>query len=278
VEFGETGEPLDMDPRTYKNYVLVRVLMMGEKVADLADPERSSSDQAAAVEPPADPPFGGPPPNVQARPAPSGERVTVTIQEQHLDVQVQHGDQLLTVEMDVQSIQVRREPARKSDPLVLDLDGDGVEITRVEDGARFDLTGDGVAEQAAIAAYGDGFLALDRDGDERITSGRELFGDQHGAVNGFAELAKFDGNGDDRIDASDDVFESLRVWRDRDRDGISTAGELATLAQLGIESIGLRYHETAQDVNGSTLAQKGAYRRADGSIGEASDVLLSYRA
>jgi hypothetical protein len=265
---------MDVDPRTYKNYVLVRVLMMGDKVADLADPERSKS-APAAPEPPAEAP--APAPSPQAPPPPSGERITVTVEEQHLDVQVRQGDEVLTVQIDVQSVQVRREPARKSDPLILDLDGDGVRVTTVEQGAHFDLTGDGVAEQVATVSGGDGFLALDRDSDGRITSGRELFGDQHGAANGFTELARFDGNLDKRIDANDAVFESLRVWRDENRDGVSTAGELSTLAGLGIESIDLSYRQVERDVNGSTVAQQGTYRRSDGGVGEASDVLLGYR-
>ena len=51
VEFGSPADPLHVDPRTYKNYMLVHLLMMGEKVADLADPgaRRRASRNGAAT-------------------------------------------------------------------------------------------------------------------------------------------------------------------------------------------------------------------------------------
>lgn len=40
---------------------------------------------------------------------------------------------------------------------------------------------------------------------------------------GFAELAELDGNGDGVIDAADARFAELRVWQDRNLDGVSQA-------------------------------------------------------
>ena len=94
-----------------------------------------------------------------------------------------------------------------------------------------------------------GFLALDRDGDGRIDHPGELFGQTvlgrrrpEGSANSFADLAAFDrpehgGNGDGIISAADAVFARLRLWVDRNHDGVSQPGELLTLAQAGIESI-----------------------------------------
>jgi hypothetical protein len=48
-----------------------------------------------------------------------------------------------------------------------------------------------------------------------------------------------DSNADGKIDANDGVFSQLRVWRDLDQDGRTDAGELFTLNELGIASIGL---------------------------------------
>ena len=62
---------------------------------------------------------------------------------------------------------------------------------------RLDLDADGRMDSISVPTGDDALLALDRNGNGRIDDGRELFGDQHGAANGFAELARFDDNGDE---------------------------------------------------------------------------------
>ena len=65
----------------------------------------------------------------------------------------------------------------KISPLVLDLDGDGVETTNVNDQwVMFDLDGDGVKNRTGWAGADDGFLVFDRNGDGLINNGREMFG------------------------------------------------------------------------------------------------------
>ena len=124
------------------------------------------------------------------------------------------------------------------DPLVLDLDGDGLEFTGLATSETyFDLDGDGFAERTAWLRPDDGFLALDQNGDGAIADISELFGAP--GVSGFAELSALDSDGSGVIDAGDSRFGELLVWRDLNQDGASSAEELFSLADLDIASIDL---------------------------------------
>ena len=130
-------------------------------------------------------------------------------------------------------------------PIILDIDGDGIELTSTEDGVVFDLDGDGTQERTSWTAgnqgFDDAFLALDRNGDGEINSGKELFGDQNGAANGYEELAKFDSNQDGQITAEDEIYDELKLWADMDADGKVDDGEIRGLAEMGVESISTGY-------------------------------------
>ncbi|MDP8243162.1 MAG: hypothetical protein P9L94_03710 [Candidatus Hinthialibacter antarcticus] len=166
----------------------------------------------------------------------------------------------------------------QSDPLVFDLDGDGVELTTARDGSQFDITGDGRKEQTAFATGGDAFLALDKNGNGFIDSGRELFGDQNGAKDGFEELRKYDDNRDNRIDSRDSVYGSLRLFADRNFDGVSQSGELQSLRDAGISSIQLNDVEAHRDINGGTQLSTASFTRNDGSQSTVADVNVNYLA
>ena len=62
-------------------------------------------------------------------------------------------------------------------PLILDLDGDGVEADAL---TYFDHKGDGWAELSRWADEDDGTLVWDRNNDGIINDGSELFGNKHG--------------------------------------------------------------------------------------------------
>jgi len=165
---------------------------------------------------------------------------------------------------------------QQGDPIVFDLDDDGIELSSYKQGAHFDLIGSGRAQQVAFVQGGDAFLALDRNGDGQINSGKELFGEQHGARNGYEELRRFDSNRDGVIDQKDPVFSELRLFRDNGN-GITEAGELLSLNEAGIESIQLDYREVSQSAaGGNRITQIGTYTRSDGSRGLAADALLNY--
>lgn len=168
-------------------------------------------------------------------------------------------------------------------PIVLDLDGNGVSTTSLEEGAHFDLEDDGFRQRTGWVQPTDGLLALDRNGDGKITSGRELFGNQtlladgSAAPNGFVALAELDVNQDGVIDSSDPIFSNLVLWKDADGDGQSTPDELLSLAQAGVQSISVAYIEDTTngiptDAFGNQLRQVGSYTTADGTVRTAIDV------
>lgn len=167
---------------------------------------------------------------------------------------------------------------QQQDPIVVDLDGDGIELTNVENGPLFDIKGTGEIVRTAWIRGGDAFLALDRNGNGKIDNGLELFGDQWGAQNGFEELRKLDTNSDGYISREDRDFDRLLLWRDNG-DGVSSREELFTLAQMGIERISLQYKNVSVIGDGNNkIAQKSFFIRNDGSVGRVADVLLNYLA
>lgn len=165
-------------------------------------------------------------------------------------------------------------PQKKADPVVLDLNGDGVQTSGIAHGVSFDLEATSVATQVSFVQGDDALLALDRNGNGIIDDGRELFGTQHGAANGFEELKKFDDNEDGVIDVHDTAFSQLQGVLRRGR-GLETA----TLAQLGVKSILTAYQDQYRVLaSGDDILQVGTFRRGDGSTGQAYNLGLSLRA
>ncbi len=144
------------------------------------------------------------------------------------------------------------------DPLVVDMDGDGLELTPIEGGVNFDLYGRGTQQAAAWVQADDGFLALDRNGNGVIDDGNELFGNvRNGYEDGFAHLATLDDNKDGVMDTNDAVFPNLVVWQDINQDGVSTAFELTSVTELGVDSIGLAPSYADVVINGNAVPRIG---------------------
>jgi len=141
-------------------------------------------------------------------------------------------------------------------PILVDLYGDGFHMSSAEDGVVFDLNGNGTPDRFSWTAAGsdDSWLALDRNGNGRVDSGKELFGNYTAQPeveepNGFLALAEFDkvangGNGDGVIDSADNVYRFLLLWRDANHDGVSQPEELSPLAAMAVTGLELRYRES----------------------------------
>ena len=166
------------------------------------------------------------------------------------------------------------------DPLVLDLDGDGIEAVGINPSAPilFDHDGDGTKNATGWIRADDGIVVMDRNGNGLIDSGRELFGDNtvlargpkagQTAANGFEALADLDINGDGALNSADAAYAQLRIWQDANQDGLSQAAELKTLAAMGIASINVTGTPSNVDLgNGNTQPFSGSFTRTNGATG-----------
>lgn len=140
----------------------------------------------------------------------------------------------------------------------------------------FDIRGDGVRERISCVTNG-AFLALpDRDG--QIKSVNQLFGnntlgpDGRKAANGFLALGKYDGKrsnqGYGAITEKDEVFARLRLWEDRNCDGVAQKSEVLPLSAYDVKSI--RWDDAVEmeeyDAYGNATLQRNAADTGDGGF------------
>ena len=157
------------------------------------------------------------------------------------------------------------------DPLVINFDGTAAELQDLR--FAFDLDGDSQTENVPLLAGNRGYLALDRNQNQRIDNGLELFGPATGQ--GFAELAQHD-DGNGWIDENDAVFSQLRVWTPS-ADG---TGPLRTLQDMGVGALHLASADSPFALRGEHNSALGAvrstsiYLREDGGAGTVQQIDL----
>jgi len=201
----------------------------------------------------------------------------VEVQSQRINYQISMQISRVDAQVQVQDVQVQDLQVSTSDPLILDMGGEGIELTQAGSGAVFDINGDGRKESTAWVKGSSAFLVMDRNNNGTIDDGTELFGDQHGALHGFQELARFDSNSDNIINSRDTVFKALKVYQDMNGNGRIDSGEVTSLEKAGVASINLDFTQIDSQKSGNRLILKGSFTTTDGSTRDIADALLGYR-
>jgi hypothetical protein len=176
------------------------------------------------------------------------------------------------------------DPCCPGSPILLDLEGDGFELTDLAGGVRFDLLPGGGAEQISWTALGsdDAWLALDRNANGIIDDSTELFGNftpqpHSDSRQGYLALAVLDLDRDLVVGSRDVSFKHLRLWQDRNHDGVSEPEELSTLNAHGIAGLDLRFAGLRKADEHGNLFRYAAnvFRAPDSQVGPVSfDVFL----
>ena len=124
----------------------------------------------------------------------------------------------------------------------------------------------------AARSKGSGYLALDKNGDGVINDGTELFGTVSG--DGFADLAKYDSDGNGFIDEGDDIFFKLKIWT-MDENGNE---KLVSLKDKNVGAICLQNAATDFALTNNNNERKGMIRKTgfflyeDGAVGSLQHV------
>jgi hypothetical protein len=191
---------------------------------------------------------------------------------------------------------------QRSSPLVIHMASDvnnpkAIELSSQEDGIDFDLLGaSNNYESVRISWFTNEdyrMLALP-DAEGKVRGIDQLFGnattgpDGQDADNGYAALAKYDGTSadghfrlaqpDGRIDRRDPIFSRLRLWLDRNRDGVSQPDELVSLKAAHIAYIDLDYSTdyAETDQYGNKTMMKSVVGYTNGALDLIFDLWFAY--
>ena len=163
------------------------------------------------------------------------------------------------------SMSVEMGQVNLKDPLVINLEGQGLELS--DEKYQFDLDNDGQKDNVNFATGSSGFLALDLNENGKIDDGSELFGALTG--NGFAELAKYDEDGNGFIDSGDSVFEKLQFYQ-KDANGNDSLQSVKDLNigafYLGSQDSPFQVKDSNNDLQ-AVVRSSGVFINNDGTTG-----------
>lgn len=171
------------------------------------------------------------------------------------------------------------EEVQHGTPIVIDLDGDGVELISLEDSsARFDFDGDGDLDAIGWVAPDDALLIFDANANGIVDHTNEISFVSYlpGAETDLEGLAAFDTDGNGAFGVGDEQYDSFFIFQDLNQNGVSDEGELISLADAGIESISLTLTPSGEDRDGNIIINTSTFTRTDGTTGEVGDVAFAF--
>lgn len=187
---------------------------------------------------------------------------------------------------------------KNESPLIIQMaDGRGraekIDLTPLTKGIKYDIRGENAKpvahtkEQISWLSKYSGknhyFVALPN-AQGNIEGANELFGnntrgpDGKFSADGYLALGKYDGRRRDGtidpakhdgfITADDSIFAELRLWQDRNLNGIAESAEIYKLDDFGIEAIDLNYDKNYAEMDpyGNITKMKSVVKTKDGGI------------
>ncbi len=167
-----------------------------------------------------------------------------------------------------------------SDPIVIDLGRDGVQMISMEQSSvLFEMDMDGFLENTGWIDGSDGFLVHDRNHNGYIDNISEMFSEYYdpaNAASGFAALATLDTNADGVFSDEDAAYGEVRVWQDVNQNGKTDLGELKSLDRLGIYAISLNTSLLGTTVGGNVMVAQTNFGQLGQTMGSAYDVWFAH--
>ncbi len=162
------------------------------------------------------------------------------------------------------------------DPLVLDLDGDGVELISFNNSkVTFDVDNDNYKENTGWVGKDDGILVDDKNSNGKIDNITETISEYYttNVSDGLEALKTLDSNNDNIFDNKDQKWTQLKIWQDKNEDGYTDEGELKTLEESNIKSIDLnRTISYRERLEGNPVLSRSTYTTTDNQSREAAAV------
>ncbi|PFH10884.1 hypothetical protein BCF11_3318 [Collimonas sp. PA-H2] len=156
------------------------------------------------------------------------------------------------------------------DPIILNLDGHKVQTTDlVTSTAYFDMQNNGKKVHTGWATAGEGMLVYDPTNTGTVTSDANLVG-------GFGALSALAHQTGGVLDASNSLWDKLKVWVDPTGNANFQQGKLESLKQLGIASINLDSTAEKINSNGNTILNDTTFSWKNGKTGDIAGVSLTF--
>ena len=139
------------------------------------------------------------------------------------------------------------------DPLILDMSGVLPSLSSKK--FSFDIDIDGTNEQISMLEKESAFLAFDKNENNNVDDGGELFGAKSG--DGFEELRGYDDDKNGWIDENDNIFDKLKIWQKTEN-----KNELIAIEEVGIGAIFLGDISTPFEIKSSSNELLGAMKKS----------------